>query len=34
VALGRLLEWTAAWTSRGGRLLNKPTGFQKRDGTF
>jgi nucleoside-diphosphate-sugar epimerase len=34
VPLGRLLEWTAAWTSQGGRLLNKPTGFQKRDGSF
>ena len=34
VPLGRLLEWTAAWITRGGRVLNKPTGFQKRDGTF
>lgn len=34
VPLGRLLEWTAAWVTQGGRLLQKPTGFQKRDGTF
>jgi len=34
VPLGRLLEWTAAWVRQGGRLLNKPTGFQTRDGTF
>ncbi len=34
VPLGLLLEWTAAWVRQGGRLLNKPTGFQKRDGRF
>jgi nucleoside-diphosphate-sugar epimerase len=34
VPLARLLEWTAAWIRQGGSLLNKPTGFQKRDGTF
>jgi nucleoside-diphosphate-sugar epimerase len=34
VPLGRLLEWTAAWVAQGGRLLNKPTGFQARDGNF
>jgi dTDP-4-dehydrorhamnose reductase len=34
VPLGRLLEWTAAWLRQGGSLLNKPTGFQSRDGTF
>lgn len=34
VPLGRLLEWTAAWIRQGGSLLNKPTGFQSRDGTF
>jgi nucleoside-diphosphate-sugar epimerase len=34
VPLGRLLEWTADWIRRGGSILNKPTGFQSRDGTF
>jgi nucleoside-diphosphate-sugar epimerase len=34
VPLDRLLEWTASWVSQGGRLLNKPTHFQTRDGTF
>lgn len=34
VPLGRLVEWTAAWLRQGGALLNKPTGFQSRDGTF
>jgi nucleoside-diphosphate-sugar epimerase len=34
VPLGRLLEWTVAWIRQGGALLNKPTGFQSRDGTF
>jgi nucleoside-diphosphate-sugar epimerase len=32
--LGLLLEWTAAWIKNGGPLLNKPTGFQSRDGVF
>ncbi len=30
----RLIEWTAAWLEAGLPLLNKPTGFQKRDGKF
>jgi nucleoside-diphosphate-sugar epimerase len=29
-----LLDWIVAWISRGGRLLNKPTGYEKRDGRF
>jgi hypothetical protein len=32
--LGHLLEWTAAWIKSGRPLLNKPTGFQTRDGNF
>lgn len=32
--LGRLLEWTADWIKNGRPLLNKPTGFQARDGVF
>jgi hypothetical protein len=34
VSLERLLEWTAAWLQSGGSLLDKPTGFEKRDGRF
>jgi nucleoside-diphosphate-sugar epimerase len=34
VATGTLIEWVAAWLRGGGRLLDKPTGFQKRDGQF
>lgn len=29
-----LLDWVADWVARGGSLLNKPTGFQTRDGRF
>jgi len=29
-----LIEWTADWLRAGLPLLNKPTGFQKRDGKF
>jgi nucleoside-diphosphate-sugar epimerase len=29
-----LMDWVAAWVQRGGRLLNKPTGFQQRAGQF
>jgi nucleoside-diphosphate-sugar epimerase len=29
-----LIEWTAAWLRRGGRLLGKPTHFETRDGRF
>jgi len=32
--LGTLLDWVAAWVSGGNPLLGKPTGFEKRDGTF
>jgi len=34
VPLDQLLQWTAAWIQGGGRLLNKPTSFQVRDGQF
>ncbi len=29
-----LLDWVATWVSRGGRLLGKPTSFERRDGRF
>ena len=32
--LETLLDWVADWVARGGPLLNKPTGFEKRDGRF
>jgi nucleoside-diphosphate-sugar epimerase len=34
VALERMIEWTADWLQRGGRLLNKPTGYETRDGRY
>ena len=34
VSLDRLLAWSAAWLQSGGSLLDKPTGFEKRDGRF
>jgi uncharacterized protein YbjT (DUF2867 family) len=34
IALGEMIEHTAAWIAAGGPLLDKPTGFQKRDGKF
>jgi nucleoside-diphosphate-sugar epimerase len=34
VPSGRLIEWVADWLRQGGALLDKPTGFQKRDGQF
>jgi nucleoside-diphosphate-sugar epimerase len=34
VAPERLIEWTAAWLARGGRLLGKPTHFEERKGRF
>ena len=34
VTLAELLAWTAAWLTSGGSLLDKPTGFEKRDGQF
>ena len=32
--LDTLLDWVADWVSRGGRLLGKPTKFERRDGMF
>ena len=32
--LDTLLDWVAAWVRRGGRVLGKPTGFERRDGRF
>ena len=32
--LDRLLDWVAEWVARGGRLLGKPTKFERRDGKF
>ena len=32
--LDTLLDWVADWVSSGGRLLGKPTGFERRDGRF
>ena len=32
--LDTLLDWVAAWVARGGRLLGKPTKFERRDGRF
>ncbi len=32
--LETLLDWVADWVARGGALLGKPTGFEKRDGRF
>lgn len=34
VPTDRLVEWVADWVSAGGRLLNKPTNFEARDGRF
>jgi hypothetical protein len=34
VPLDTLLDWVAHWVARGGPLLGKPTGFEKRDGRF
>jgi nucleoside-diphosphate-sugar epimerase len=32
--LETLLDWVAEWVQRGGRLLGKPTNFERRDGQF
>ncbi len=32
--IDRVLEWTAGWIARGGRVLGKPTHFQQRDGRY
>ncbi len=29
-----LLDWVAEWITSGGQVLGKPTGFEKRDGSF
>jgi len=34
VSSERLIEWVADWLNRGGRLLNRPTHFENRDGRF
>jgi nucleoside-diphosphate-sugar epimerase len=34
VSLEELLGWVADWLKRGGRLLDKPTHFEARDGKF
>ena len=34
MSLDTLLDWVADWVSRGGRLLGKPTKFERRDGAF
>lgn len=32
--LETLLDWTAEWVASGRRLLNKPTGYEQRDGRY
>jgi nucleoside-diphosphate-sugar epimerase len=32
--LTTLLDWVDGWLAHGGRVLGKPTGFEKRDGSF
>jgi len=34
VPTGLLINWVAEWLRQGGRVLNKPTGFQQRSGEF
>jgi dTDP-4-dehydrorhamnose reductase len=34
VTAGELIHWVAHWVANGRRLLNKPTHFQARDGSF
>jgi nucleoside-diphosphate-sugar epimerase len=34
VSADELIEWVAGWVKSGGRLLNKPTHFESRDGKF
>lgn len=34
ISIETMLSWTANWISQGGRLLDKPTGFEVRDGKF
>ncbi|MFH5805813.1 NAD-dependent epimerase/dehydratase family protein [Alienimonas sp. DA493] len=32
--IGRVIDWVADWTARGGRTLGKPTHFEVRDGRY
>jgi hypothetical protein len=34
VTVAQMVDWVANWIMSGGRLLNKPTHFQTRDGKF
>jgi hypothetical protein len=34
VSVEEMIEATAAWVQRGGRVLNKPTHFEVRDGNY
>jgi nucleoside-diphosphate-sugar epimerase len=34
VDIGRMLDWTADWVSRGGASLGKPTHYEARDGKY
>lgn len=34
VTAQQLIEWSATWIKQGGSVLNKPTHFEVRDGTF
>jgi nucleoside-diphosphate-sugar epimerase len=34
ISLETMLDWTAEWLRRGGRLLDKPTRFEEREGRF
>ena len=33
-AIETVIEWVASWVMSGGRLLNKPTHFEVRDGRY
>lgn len=34
VKLDQIIQWTASWLEKGGRLLGKPTHFEARDGKY
>ena len=34
VSVEQVIEWTAQWIGSGGRMLNKPTHFEARDGKY
>ena len=34
VSVEQMIEWIAGWIGMGGRMLNKPTHFETRDGRF